>query len=328
MELRVLTALDVERALPMDVAIEGMKQAFAQFSASQVDMPMRSRIQAGERGVALFMPALARQTQDLALKVVSVFPANQKLGKPTIHALVVALRAETGEPIALLEGAALTAIRTGAASGPATDLLARPQASQAAIFGSGAQARTQLLAICTVRPIQRAWIYSLDRPGAQAFIAQMAGRGPIPQDLRLANSPREAVSQADIICTATTSNTPVFAGEDLQPGTHINAIGSFTPTMQEIDLQTLQRSLVVVDSRQAVLAEAGDLIVPIQAGQYEPQAIHAELGEIVLGERPGRRDPQQITLFKSVGLAVQDAVAAGLALRRAAKAGIGTVIRL
>lgn len=328
MQLRVLDAAHVHQSLSMGEAIEGMKRAFAQYSAGRAEMPLRSRVEVADTGITLFMPALAQETHDLAVKIVSVFPANPQRGKPTIHALIIALRADTGEPMAMLEGGTLTAIRTGAASGAATDLLARPDARFAAIFGSGVQARTQLEAICTVRPIERVWVYGLDREEVEAFIAAMAGRGPIPQDLQPAGSPQEAVAEADIICTATTSSTPVFAGRDLKPGTHINAIGSFTPQMQEVDAETIQRSLVVVDSRAAVLAEAGDLIIPIERGQFSADQIHAELGEIVLGTRPGRRDDQQITYFKSVGLAIQDAVAAGLAIRRAQELGLGTTIAL
>jgi ornithine cyclodeaminase len=272
------------------------------------------------------MPAYLSRSGEFAVKIVSVHPHNSDRGLPTIHALVVALDAATGRPLALLEGGSLTAIRTGAASGAATDLLARPDARTVAVFGSGVQARTQLEAVSTVRSIQRAWVYSLDAPGARAFVQEMAGRGPIPDELTIAETPQAAVQQADIICTATTSSTPVFQGGDLQPGTHINAIGAFTPAMQEVDTETVRRSLVVVDSREAAMAEAGDLIIPIQQGAISADWIRAEIGEIVAGVKPGRTNPEQITLFKSVGVAVQDAAAAARALQRAQEEGLGQVV--
>ena len=329
MEIRVLSAEEVQQALPMSVAIEAMKEAYTQLSNGQASVPLRSRINVTQHeGITFFMPALLHNTQDMAVKIVSVFPRNPDKGLATITAVVIALNSETGQPIAVLEGASLTAIRTGAASGAATDLLARENTRSVAIFGSGVQAKTQLEAVCTVRSIEQVWVYSLDEPGAKSFISEMAGYGPIPTDISLVDRPNEAISNADVICTATTSSTPVFNGSELKPGTHINAIGSFTPTMQEIDTETVRKARVVVDSREAALAEAGDLIIPIEQGVITADWIYAELGEIVSGERPGRIDSVQITLFKSVGVAVQDAVAASRALIGAEEAGLGQIIHL
>jgi ornithine cyclodeaminase len=174
-----------------------------------------------------------------------------------------------------------------------------------------------------VRSIRTAWIYDSDPQRASALVSQLAGNGSIPVDLRVASSPQEAVSQADVICTATTSLSPVFADADLKPGTHITAIGSYTPEMQEVPGESVQRARVVVDSRSAVLAESGDLIKPIAAGLFGEEHIHAELGEIVLGRKPGRQARDEITYFKSVGIAVQDVAAASLALENARKLGLG-----
>ncbi|MEW5985158.1 MAG: ornithine cyclodeaminase family protein, partial [Chloroflexota bacterium] len=314
MQLRVLSASDVRQGLPMPTAIEGMKAAYAQVSAGQADVPLRSHVQIpAQSGVSLIMPAYLSQTNDLAVKVVSVFPNNPQRNQPTIYAAVLALDAETGRPLALLEGGALTAIRTGAASGAATDVLANPTASVAAIFGSGVQARTQLEAICAVRPIESIRLYSLNRAQARAFADELIQNPKSKiQNLEVVDSPAAAVRGADIICTATTSTTPVFDGRDLQVGAHVNAIGSFRPTMQEVDVETIRRSWVVVDSRPAALAEAGDLIIPLTAGEITLSHVHAELGEIINGDKPGRTSADQITYFKSVGLAAQDAVAARL----------------
>ncbi|HLC04580.1 MAG TPA: hypothetical protein VJK02_16215 [Anaerolineales bacterium] len=329
MELRLLSSDDITRALPMREAIEAVKVAYAQLSRGRVDLPLRSRIDVAEyQGTALFMPAYIGSSGDLAVKIVSVFPHNVAQGFPTIAAVVIVLDAKTGRPVAVLEGAALTAIRTGAASGAATDVLARPEAKIAAIFGSGAQARTQLEAVCSVRAIEHVRIFSLDPRAAQEMAANLAGRDPIPADVTVATSPAEAIAEADVICTATTSETPVFEGAGLKPGTHVNAIGSYTPTMQEVDAKTITRALVIVDSKEAVLAEAGDLLVPIGRGEITADIVHAELGQILNGDRLGRTSPEQITYFKSVGLAVQDAVAAGRALDRAKALGLGQTISL
>ncbi|MFQ5410143.1 MAG: ornithine cyclodeaminase family protein [Anaerolineales bacterium] len=334
MNIRVLSAADVKLALPMAAAVEGMKTAFRQLSAGAAAVPLRSRVDVPNvNGVSLFMPAhvpdeTGGSAGTLAVKVVSVFGDNPKRGRPIIYGVVMVLDAATGQPLALMEGGSLTAIRTGAGSGAATDLLARPDARVAAIFGSGAQARTQLEAVCTVRSIEQVWVYSPTPGHADAFATDVGGQGRVPSDVLVANSPRQAVQAADIICAATTSSVPVFDGQDLKPGAHINGVGSFTPEMQEVDVATVRRSLVVVDAREAALAEAGDLIHPINSGDIGEDHIHAELGEIVAGTKPGRTSDDQITYFKSCGVAVQDAVAAGIALAEAERLGLGTTVTL
>jgi ornithine cyclodeaminase len=329
MELRILDADAVRQALPMAEVVAAMKRAFGLLSAGAVSMPLRTRVEIPDQeATTLFMPAYGGAGAGLAVKIVSVFPHNPERGRPTIHAVVIVLDPESGAVTALLEGAALTAIRTGAASGAATDLLARKDSQTAAVFGSGAQARTQLEAVCTVRKIRTAWVCGIDPPGLEAFAREMAGRGPCPADLRIAATPEEALAEADIVCTATTSATPVFDGRSVRPGTHINAIGSYTPQMQEIDGDLVARSLVVVDSRKAALVESGDLILPMRQGRLREDMIHGELGDIVNGVLPGRTREDQITLFKSVGVAIQDAVAASAALQRAAELGLGRLAQL
>jgi ornithine cyclodeaminase/alanine dehydrogenase-like protein (mu-crystallin family) len=329
MKMRILSARDVHQALPMAQAIAGMKQAFAQLSTGQAVVPLRSRVDvAPQQGITLIMPAFLAQTGDLAVKVVSVFPQNSARHEPTIYAAVLLLDAETGRPLALMEGGALTAIRTGAGAGAATDLLAKPDASVVAILGSGVQARTQLEAVCTVRRVREVRIYSPTHEHAVDFAREMRGRGPIPGLIRIMTNPETAVRGADIICAATTSSKPVFNSQDLAPGAHINGVGSYKPTMQEIDAATVKRALVVVDSREAAWEEAGDLIVPLQAGLITEAHIHAELGEIVAGLKPGRTSPEQITFFKSVGVAVQDAISGRIALENAVAQGLGTEVDL
>lgn len=322
----VLTADDVRQALPMGDAIEAVKLAYAAVSDGRVEMPLRSRVQvAPHDALSLFMPAYARteRGEALAVKVVSLFPQNPPRGLAYIQAAVLVLEADTGRALAILEGSSLTAIRTGAASGAAADVLARKESKVAAVFGAGAQGRTQLEAVCTVRPIERAWVFDQDSTRAESFVAEMAGKGPIPRDLRRATTSTEALREADVICTATTSLTPVFADTDLKEGAHISAVGSYTPEMQEVPPKTVKRALVVVDARSAALVESGDLIQPIRSGLFTESHVHAELGEIILGRRSGRESAAQVTYFKSVGIAAQDVLAAQRAVENARGLGLG-----
>jgi ornithine cyclodeaminase len=306
-----------------------MKRAYASLSDWKAEVPLRTRLSIPpQEAVSLFMPAYvqAQGGDALAVKVVSLFPNNPDRGLAFIQAAVLVLEADTGQTAALLEGSTLTAIRTGAGSGAAIDLLALPDSKVVAVFGAGAQGRTQLEAACSVRKIDVAWVFDPSVERAEAFAQEMAGKGPIPKDLRVANNVGQALAEADIVCTATTSNTPVFADADLKPGTHVSAVGSYTPEMQEVPAETVARALVVVDSRSATLAETGDLLQPMRAGLFGKEHIHAELGEIVLGRKTGRQSPDQITYFKSVGVAVQDAMAAQLALQNARRLGLGVEV--
>ncbi len=278
-------------------------------------------------GMTIFMPAFVddAEGQPLAVKIVSLFDKNPSRGLPFIHAGVLVLNSETGAVEALLEGGSLTAIRTGAGAGAATDILAHKDAHTVAIFGAGAQARTQLMAACEVRDIQQAWIYDTNSDQVKTFIAEMAGRGKIPKTLRAAHNSTEAVLDADIISTATTSKSPVFIDSDLKPGTHVNGIGSYTLDMQEIPDETVARARVTVDSCSAAQIESGDIAIPLQKGFLKESSI-VEIGEVISGKQPGRSSSDQITLFKSVGVAVQDAMAAQLAVQNARKLGLGTEV--
>ena len=325
----LLTAEDVRKALPMDEAIEAMKTAYASLSNHSAVVPLRTRISIPNReALSLFMPAFVNSQEGdaLAVKVVSLFPTNLARGLAYIQAAVLVFDPETGRVIALLEGSSLTAIRTGAAGGAAIDLLARKDSRVAAIFGAGAQARTQLEAACTARPIETVFIYARNTENAHAFATEMKSKGLVFKDIRVAQSPKEAIEHTDIVCTATTSAKPVFDDKDIKAGTHISAVGSYTPEMQEVPAETLQRAKIFVDSRSASLEEAGDLIQPIRAGLFDETHICAELGEVILGELPGRQTPEEITYFKSVGIAVQDAMAARVALTNARKMNIGTEV--
>jgi alanine dehydrogenase len=327
--LLILSAAEIRQALPMGEAISAMKFAFAAYASGHAQVPMRVQMTIPpHKAVSLIMPAYIQDDENeaMAVKVVSVYPENPAAGLPLIHGAVLVLEANTGRPVALLEGSQLTAIRTGAASGAATDILARQDSLEAAIFGAGVQSQTQLEAICSVREIKTAWIFDPDPLKTTEFIEDMAGSGSIPNDLRPAKDPEQATTNADVICCATTSLTPVFEDRYLKPGVHINAVGSFTPEMQEIPAETIQRAMLVVDSRQAAHSETGDILKPVQAGIIDREHIYAELGELFQGIKPGRQSASQITCFKSVGLAVQDAAASQLALRTAQELGLGQSI--
>lgn len=323
----ILTADDVRKALPMDEAIEAMKKAYASLSSGTAVVPLRTRLSIpNSQALSLFMPAFVNSPEGnaLAIKVVSLFPNNPARGLAYIQAAVLVFDPETGRAIALLEGSSLTAIRTGAASGAAIDLLARQDSKVVAVFGAGAQGRTQLEAACSARKIEKAYVYDANKEKAEAFAKEMQAK--LAKDIRAAATAQEAIEIADIICTATTSTRPVFDDRDVKTGTHISAVGSYTPEMQEVPAETLQHAKIFVDSRTASLEEAGDLIQPIRAGLFDQSYIHAELGELVLGKVSGRESQEEITYFKSVGIAVQDAMAAQVALNNAYKMNIGTEV--
>jgi alanine dehydrogenase len=328
----ILNAAEVHQALPMPEAIAAMKQAFAALSDGRAIVPHRAHLPiARNAGVSLIMPAYVDDAdprgQALAVKVVSLFDHNQQNGLARIQAAVLVIEPHTGRTLALLEGGTLTAIRTAAASGAATDLLARRESRTLALFGAGVQARAHVAAMCAVRPIDTIFVYSRTPAKVQALIDAFADRPGVARRFVAATSPRQALEQADIVCATTTSRDPIFDDAELPAGVHINAVGSYTPHVREIPPETVARALVVVDSRAAAWEEAGDLIQPLEAGLIDHAHIHAELGELVLGRQPGRIHNDTTTFFKSVGIAVQDAVASRFALENARRMGLGTDIK-
>jgi ornithine cyclodeaminase/alanine dehydrogenase-like protein (mu-crystallin family) len=323
--LRFFSAEAVREALPMVEAIQAMKTAFCQLSSGQAVLPPRTHLDVTDhQGIALFMPAYLPDPGLIGLKIITLFDGNPRQNLPRIQALVCLLDGSTGRPLAILDGTALTAIRTGAASGLATDLLARPEASTVAIFGAGVQARTQLEAVCAVRPIRKARVFDSCPERVEAFTREMGQ--VLSLEIEPARSASEAIREAEIICTATTAKTPVFSDRDVQCGVHINAVGSYQPSVQEIPGETVLRARLVVDHRDSVLAETGDLLIPMAAGLFGKDHIWAELGEIVSGAKPGRSSPQAVTLFKSVGVAIQDLAAAMRVVTLGTTLGLGTEV--
>ena len=325
----VLNAKAVREALSMAQAIEAMKHAFVALSSGKGIAPLRTNLPLlGRESCCLVMPSFVQGQRDnmLAVKVVSVYPHNRAQGFPMIHGAVLLFEANRGTPVAIIDGPSLTAIRTGAASGLATDLLSRSDSHNLVVFGSGVQARGLVEAICTVRKIEKVWVCgrSVERKGSvDQFIQNLAGQGPIPSDIAFASDHGVALAEADIVCTATSSKSPVFIDSHLPPGVHINAVGSHSPTEHEIPIETVTQSRVVVESRSAALTEAGEVCLAIQQGLVDESHIHAELGELVLNTKDGRTSKEQITIFKSVGVAVQDAVAGQMAYEGACELGLG-----
>ena len=320
MLIRILSAADVRAALPMPKAIDAMRHAYGQLSAGTAVAPPRQHI-ATDKGVTLVMPAYLPERSEFGIKVVSVYDDNPNLNLPRITATVLVLDPATGSPKAFMDGASLTAIRTGAGGGLAADLLARKDAKIVGLFGAGVQARAQLQAVMVVREITRVNLTSRTQTSAEQLAAEISEWRDAPV-VNLVSTPQAVVSDADIVLCATTSATPLFDGNALQPGTHITAVGTFVPEKREVDTTTIRRShRIVVDSQEACLEEAGDLIIP-------NAEINAEIGEIVNGNKQGRQSDDEITFFKSVGVAVQDAVAAAAVLAGAEAKALGTLVEM
>jgi ornithine cyclodeaminase len=263
--------------------------------------------------------------EGLAAKTVSIFNRNAELGKPVVTGLLLVLDPRTGEPMGLLDGGAVTAWRTGAACGAATDLLARPHSRVGALIGAGAQARTQLLAMDAVRELEEVRVFGPDQRQVRRFLEDM--QPDVTARLVVARSADAAVDGADIVTAATNSPTPVFDGRRLAEGTHLNAIGTFTLDRREVDDVTVQRSRVFVDLVAAALEEAGELVSARRRGMTEARN-WTEIGLVASGDAPGRGSEAEITFFKSVGHAVQDVVAASRALLRARELGMARTVEL
>jgi ornithine cyclodeaminase/alanine dehydrogenase len=325
MKTRLLSRKDIEGFFTMRMCMEAVERAFADLAAGNATMPQRTPISLPDKhGLALFMPAHIKSLGALGAKVVTVYKDNVATHNlPTVLGTIILLDEDTGFPVALMEGGHLTAMRTGAVSGVATKYMARPEAKVATLFGSGVQAFTQALAVHEARPLSRLLVCSLDPVEARrSFAERITEKTGVP--VHLADDPAAAAAEADIVILATTASTPVVDGRWLKPGTHINGVGSHGPSARELDSLTVQKSRVVCDLTGACKAEAGDLIIPVQAGEWGWDKVAGDLGDVVVGKVLGRTSPDEITLFKSVGLAVQDMSAARFVFTEAVKRGVGT----
>jgi ornithine cyclodeaminase/alanine dehydrogenase-like protein (mu-crystallin family) len=325
-----LNKADLKALVPMRQAVELMKVAFQELSAGRAQAPLRSVVEVNDDPSAmLMMPGFVPASSALGFKMVSFFAGNPKRNLPTIHALVCLVDADSGLPLGIMEGGFVTALRTGAVSGAATDLLARPDSKTVAVIGAGVQGVTQALAVASVRPIERIIAVDVRDDSLQRYRETVNQEWPeIAGMVETTSNVQEAVKAADVICTATTARKAVFDDADVRPGTHINAVGAFTPEMQEIPVETVGRALIVIDNHGAIMAEAGDLLKGIEAGVISDDDLRLELGHVVADGSLGRQSAEQVTLFKSVGNAVQDVVVARYAIDQATAQGRGQQIDL
>lgn len=317
---------DVEKVLTMQQCIPAMKTAFSALSTGEAVMPLRSSLEMeADNATALFMPAYLPEIGKFSVKTVNMNRDNPGKGLHLIHAMMMVFDSNTGVPLAVMDAESITAMRTGAVSGLATSLLARADSAVAAVIGTGTQGETQLEAICSVRNIKKAYVFDIDVVRAKAFAQKMTQKLGI--EVVAAESTAD-LKKADVVCTSTSSHSPVFDDEHLKKGVHINGVGSYKPTMAEIPPQTIARSKVYVDQLEGCLAEAGDILQPIEAGIITKDHIHGELGDLVTGKISGRENDEEVTVFKSVGVAVQDLIAANLVLKAAQEHNIGTSLSL
>jgi ornithine cyclodeaminase len=325
----VLTGAQVEALVDLDALIDALAPAMADLSAGRASAPDRVAALVPEHdGLLAAMPGYVPSAGVLMAKLVSLYPRNTG-PLPTHQAVVVVFDPGTGEPAALLDGTAITAIRTGACSALSARLLARPDADVLAILGTGVQARSHARAMCRVRPVREIRIAGRDQAKAAALAAELSGT--LPAEVRAVPAYREALAGATLACAATHATEPVIRRPWLTPGVHVTSVG-YNRAGREVDDATVRDALVCVESRHAALAPfpagSNDLLEPIRDGVISAGHVHAELGELVAGRKPGRQSPGQITLYKSVGVAVQDAAAAALAIAAARRRPAGQQIEL
>jgi ornithine cyclodeaminase len=324
MKLLILNHNEVEQLLLMSECIAAMEAALSALARGEADQPLRTIFKPDRvRGVMAMMPAFrAGDSPVFGLKAICVFPGNSATGLDAHQGGVMLFDGTTGVPLALVNASAITAIRTAAVSALATRVLARADAVELAIIGAGVQARTHLTAMACVRPLKRARIAGRRFESAQRFAKEMQPRFSFP--IEPVDTAEAAVRGADLIVTATTAREPVVQREWISPGAHINAIGTFSPNAREIDTATMADTTLFCDARESVLNEAGDYLLAAQEGAIGPDHIRAELGEVLIKAHPGRTSRDEITLFKSLGLAIEDLAAAAYVYRKAEQETAGT----
>jgi ornithine cyclodeaminase/alanine dehydrogenase len=320
----VLTRTDLETVLEVEAVIAAVEDAFRQYAAGAVRLLPRQALPLDGRDVLLLMPCAIPVAGAVGTKTVTVCFENAARGLPTVMASYLLHDPATGTPLAFMEAGHLTGLRTGATSAAAARRLARPDSRVVACFGAGEQAAFQLRGLRAVLPVARVEVISRSADTARAF-AEAQSRA-LGLEVVPAPSPRDALARADVVVTATTSPTPVFDGRDLRPGTHVDAVGSFRPAMRELDAETIRRARVFVDTFEGAWREAGDVLLAIEDGVVARDHVAGELADLVTGAQPGRRTPEEITVFKSVGFAAEDAVTARLAYDRARATGRGLTV--
>jgi ornithine cyclodeaminase/alanine dehydrogenase-like protein (mu-crystallin family) len=321
---KLLSRTDVVNILTMEDTIEILEQAFADLSNGNAVLPQRALITAPHHhGLALFMPAYLKGMGALGAKVVTVYPDNpDKHNLSSVLGTIILLDHKTGAPAAIMDGGYLTAMRTGGVAGLASKVLAREDAKVHLLFGTGGMAPAHAWAIDTVRDIEKLLLYSIDPlEKREAFRDNL--KAVIDGEIILANAPQEAVKEADIVTMITNAQTPIIHGEWLKSGAHINGLGSHSPSTREIDTATVLKSKVVCDLVEACKPEAGDFLIPIEEGVWDWDQVHGSLGDVITGKVSARENDEEKTLFKSVGLAIQDMSTALHVYNKAVELGIG-----
>lgn len=325
----ILNRDDMKNIFTMRDAIDADKEALRIFSQGKSVVPLRTNINVPKyEGQCLFMPGYVEELDTAGAKIVSVFPHNIEKGKTSVPSKMILISGETGEVCAMMDGTYLTQLRTGALAGAATEIIAREDAKIGAVFGTGGQGAGQLEAMLAARKLELVKVFDINYERAKEFAARMQSElENYGARIQAVKSSDEAVEDADIITTATTSKKPVFDGRKVKEGAHINAIGAYTPQMQEIDEYIVKRAdKIYLDSKDAVLSEAGDMIIPIEKGIIGKDKITGELGEVILKKVVGRENDKEITIFDTVGIAVLDVVTAHMIYKKALGLGIGTEI--
>lgn len=324
MKVLILNHDEVVSLLPMAECVGVMEEALSALARGEFSQPLRTIFKPSNvKGVLAMMPAFhAADTPMFGLKAICVFPGNAAIGKDAHQGGVLLFNGETGELMAIANASAITSIRTAAVSAVATRSLAGADASELAIIGAGVQARSHLEAIACVRSIKRARIAASRFDRARQFVQEMQASFTFP--IEAVETPEAAVRDADLIVTATTAREPVIKREWISPGAHINAIGTYSPAAREVDTATMSAAALFVDRRESALNEAGDYLIAAREGAFGPEHIRAELGEVLIGVHPGRTSPEEITIFKSLGLAIEDLAAVAYVYEKAQLQGRGT----
>ncbi len=323
----LLSRTDIQKVFSMEEAIEADKTAFKMHVEGKDEAPLRTKIQAPKyEGCFLFMPAYAAEMDTASLKIVNIFPKNIDNGIPSAPAQVFLIDGKNGLVTAVLDGTYVTQLRTGAASGAAFDVLSRKDAQEGALIGTGGQAATQLEAMITARKLKKVRIYDLNYERTLAFANKMSEElKKYDTEITAVTSSDEAIDNADLIVTVTPSAKPVFDGSKVKKGATVSCVGSYQPHMQEMDPVILERaSKIYFDSEDAVLSEAGDILIPLEEGRITKEDFTGDLGDVLLGKITGRENDEEIIVFKTVGIATQDLITAKCIYEKAVSQGIGT----
>jgi ornithine cyclodeaminase/alanine dehydrogenase-like protein (mu-crystallin family) len=327
MHILVLSQSDIAQLLPMSACIDVMADALSALTRGDALLPLRQVLRLPDsKNAFAVMPAYLGAPKAVGAKVITVFPDNHGTALDSHQGAVLLFEAEHGSLAAIMDASSITAIRTAAVSGLATRLLAREDAADVAILGTGVQARTHLEAMCAVRPVTRVRVWSRNARAVREFAERQSRQHHI--EIAPARSARDAAEGAEIICTVTASREPVLVGEWVADGAHVNAVGASLPFARELDTAAVARGRLYVDRRESTLNEAGDFLIPKREGAIRDDHIVGEIGELLLGRVPGRRSAGEVTIFKSLGLAVEDVAAAEYLYRRARDEGRGSRVEL